>query len=260
MPTPSAIPATLTPMPLSAISTDDGALVVAWALSLPPQAVWAVFDDPALLSQWLGQPVECDVRPGGRLVVDHGEGYLSRSAVTEAKAPHRLAMTWAFPGEPESQIDIDLRPSGGATVMELAHHGLNDLIGSYCPGWITHLTFLEAAVVGVPLPMASFWQLHATFASLYIGRANGSTPMRRSAGWRRLPRESAAMDVRLIDPRDETWEIERPRFRVYFWTGRRPKSTNWSEPMCMELSSGQKTSAGTGRTPSTPALTLKALV
>lgn len=27
------------------------------------------------------------------------------------------------------------------------------------------------------------------------------------------------MDVRPIDPRDETWEIERPRFRVYFWTG-----------------------------------------
>lgn len=172
----TATTATLAPMPLSAISTDDGALVVAWALSLPAQAVWAGFDDPTLLSQWLGQPVECDVRPGGRLVVDHGEGYLSRSAVTEAKEPHRLAMTWAFPEEPESRIDIELRPSSGGTVVELAHHGLGDLIGSYGTGWITHLTFLEAAVAGVPLPTSSFWKLHATFESLYIGRTNGSPP------------------------------------------------------------------------------------
>lgn len=27
------------------------------------------------------------------------------------------------------------------------------------------------------------------------------------------------MDAQLIDPRDEAWEITRPRFRVYFWTG-----------------------------------------
>jgi hypothetical protein len=27
-----------------------------------------------------------------------------------------------------------------------------------------------------------------------------------------------AMDIRPIDPRDETWQIVRPRFRVYFWT------------------------------------------
>lgn len=56
--------------------------------------------------------------------------------------------------------------------MRLAHHGLGDLVGSYGPGWITHLTFLEAAVVGAPIPTSHFWKLHATFQSLCTGRTN----------------------------------------------------------------------------------------
>lgn len=173
-----AVTARLVAMPLSMISTDGGTLVVAWSFSVPAQAVWAGFDDPAVLSQWLGKPIECDVRPGGKLVVDHGEGYLSRSAVTEAKEPDRLVMTWEFPDEPESQITIEFRPLDTGTVVELVHHGLGDLIGSYAPGWVTHLTFLEAAVAGVPIPTSQFWALHATFESLYTrGRATGSTPV-----------------------------------------------------------------------------------
>lgn len=85
------------------------------------------------LSLWLGQCIECDVRSDGRLVVDHGDGYLCRSVVTEAHEPHRLAMTWEFPDEPESRIGIELRPSVAGTVVELAHHGLGDLVGSYGP-------------------------------------------------------------------------------------------------------------------------------
>lgn len=160
-------------MPLSTVSTDDGGLVVVWSLSAPARAVWGGFDDPAMLSQWLGQSIECDVRPGGSLVVDHGEGYLSRSAVTEAEQPHRLAMTWKFPDEPESRIAVEFRPSDAGTVVSLEHHGLGDLVGSYGPGWITHLTFLEAAVAGVPIPTSQFWTLHATIESLYTGRTDG---------------------------------------------------------------------------------------
>lgn len=167
-------------MPLSAISIDDGALVVVWEFSLPAEAVWAGFVDPTLLSQWLGQSIECDVRPGGRLVIDHGEGYLSRSVVTVATEPHRLAMTWDFPEEPESRIGIELRSSEAGTLLELAHQGLGDLVGSYGPGWVTHLTFLEAAAAGVPIPMSHFWKLHGTFQSLYARPTDGSTLWRVS--------------------------------------------------------------------------------
>lgn len=161
-------------MPLSSISVDDDAVAVAWSLSVPVHAAWAGLSDPAVLSLWLGQCIECDVRSNGRLVVDHGDGYLCRSVVTEAHEPHRLAMTWEFPDEPESRIGIELRPSAAGTMVELAHHGLGDLVGSYGPGWITHLTFLEAALAGVPIPASQFWNLHATFESLHAGRNSGS--------------------------------------------------------------------------------------
>lgn len=154
-------------MPLSKISTDDGALAVAWSLPVPAQAVWAGFSDPALLPQWLGQAIDCDVRPGGRLVVDHGDGYLSRSDVIEAEEPHRLVMTWEFPDEPESRVGVELRPSDAGTLVHLGHHGLGELVGTYGPGWITHLTFLEAAVAGVPIHSSQFWKLHATFKALF---------------------------------------------------------------------------------------------
>ncbi|NYF98815.1 SRPBCC domain-containing protein [Janibacter cremeus] len=163
-------------MPLSSISVDDDAVAVAWSLSVPVHAAWAGLSDPAVLSLWLGQCIECDVRSDGRLVVDHGDGYVCRSVVTEADEPHRLAMTWEFPDEPESRIGIELRPSAAGTVVELAHHGLGDLVGPYGPGWITHLTFLEAALADVPIPAPQFWNLHTTFESLHAGRNSGSSP------------------------------------------------------------------------------------
>ncbi|TJY64044.1 hypothetical protein E4J89_19055 [Arthrobacter sp. CAU 1506] len=27
------------------------------------------------------------------------------------------------------------------------------------------------------------------------------------------------MDTTTVDPRDQTWEVDRPRYRVYFWAG-----------------------------------------
>lgn len=27
------------------------------------------------------------------------------------------------------------------------------------------------------------------------------------------------LDVKVVDPRDQSWEIDEPRYRVYFWAG-----------------------------------------
>lgn len=152
-------------MPLSTIACDDDAVVLAWRLALPAERVWSAFR-PTLLPQWLGRPVECDVRPGGALVVDHGEGYLSRSEVVEADEPRRLVLTWEFPDEPRSRLCLDLRPDDVGTVVELRHDGLGELARSYSVGWATHLTFLEAALGGVPIALSQFWELHATLTTL----------------------------------------------------------------------------------------------
>lgn len=154
-------------MPLSSVSSRDGALVVAWSFNLPVEAVWSGLTDPATLRLWLGNPVECDIRSGGRLIIDHGEGYLSRSEVTEVEAPGQLRMTWEFPDEPQSRIAVEVRKSGAGSVATLFHHELGPLVNSYHLGWMTHLTFLEAAAEGAPMPTSQFWNLYATFESVH---------------------------------------------------------------------------------------------
>jgi uncharacterized protein YndB with AHSA1/START domain len=156
-------------MSLSALSLNNDALIVSWLFQAPIETVWSGLTDPVRQSRWLGTAVESDIRPGGILVIDHGEGYLCRSNVTEVAAPHRLAMTWEFPDEPRSRIAVALHESDNGTAAELTHTGLEDLAPSYGPGWTTHLTYLEAAVQGDTIPPSQFWKLHATFTALHNG-------------------------------------------------------------------------------------------
>lgn len=154
-------------MPLASISTFDGVVRIIWCFTAPVQTVWSGITDRSLLPQWLGQPLECDLRAGGGIIVDHGGGTLSRSVVTGLVPQQRLAMTWEFPDEPASSIGLTLSGQPGAgTTMEFSHSGLGSLVGSYVPGWITHLTYLEAALSGAPLSSSQFWPLYASFEVL----------------------------------------------------------------------------------------------
>ncbi|MDN4640793.1 SRPBCC domain-containing protein [Agreia sp. PsM10] len=153
-------------MPLSSASCSGGMVSLAWSVAVPPENVWSAWADPTMLSHWLGSAVECDIRAGGRLVVDHGEGALSRSDILDAAAPRLLVMTWEFPNEAPSRVSITLDREGYGTRLALVHQQLGDLAGPYESGWMTHLTFLEAAVEGDPLPTSQFWKLHDTFKAL----------------------------------------------------------------------------------------------
>lgn len=159
-------------MSLSALALNNGALVVSWSFQARIETVWLGLTDPVLQSRWLGTVLESDIRPGGRLVIDHGEGYLCRSNLTQVEAPHRLAMTWEFPDEPRSRVAVALHESDDSTVAELTHSELEGLAPAYGPGWTTHLTYLEAAVQGDTLPRSQFWKLHATFTALHNGRTS----------------------------------------------------------------------------------------
>ncbi len=87
----------LTSMSLSALSLNNGALVVSWSFQAPIETVWSGLTDPVLQSRWLGTAVESDIRPGGRLVIDHGEGASGSdrarrsSLVTTSVSPARQA-------------------------------------------------------------------------------------------------------------------------------------------------------------------------
>ncbi|MFT2693478.1 SRPBCC domain-containing protein [Clavibacter zhangzhiyongii] len=149
-------------MPLVAASPRPGVVWISWSFARSPDAVWSALTDPAAIARWLGDPVTCDIRPGGELVVDHGDGVRSRSDMSAAEPPHHLAMTWAFPDEPTSEVTFTIRAHDDGAVLELAHAVIADLADSYRVGWLTHLTYLEAVVDGDPLPASQFWKLHAT--------------------------------------------------------------------------------------------------
>ena len=153
-------------MSLTSVSHDSD-LAIVWSFNLPAHAVWVGISDQEMLSQWLGRALEFDLRAGGAVVVDHGGGTLSRSVVTELVQQHRLVMTWAFPAEPESRLSLRLYPTESGSTLELVHSGLRRLAEGYGPGWITHLTYLEAAVSGAPLSWSQFWPMYASFEVLY---------------------------------------------------------------------------------------------
>ncbi len=158
-------------MPLTATKAGPADLNVHWELPVTTDRAWEALTMPALLDQWLGTVIEGEVTPGADFTVAHGEGYNCISRVSAFKPNAVLRYSWLFPDEPASEVSWALSPAADSTNLRLVHRGLAELVPSYRDGWITHLTYLEAAAVGTPLSKEFFWNLHATVKSL--GRQGG---------------------------------------------------------------------------------------
>jgi uncharacterized protein YndB with AHSA1/START domain len=137
-----------------------------WRIEAPKTRVWECITDADLLSQWLGELVSGAVGVESSFVVNHGGGYCCRSTVLAWVEPCRLDFTWQFPDEPPSKVALELKEQGGITDLRLSHTALGDLAESYRDGWCVHLSYLEAAALGTPLPASMFWRLHSTVAQL----------------------------------------------------------------------------------------------
>lgn len=160
-------------MPLESFTKSDSAITVMWTLDMEPAGVWEKLTDAQNLAAWLGAHRAGAFHPGSRLRVDHSEGYLSESEILSVEPPHRLSMTWVFPDEPASRISITITATdpveiatNPAAKLHLEHCDLGDLVHSYLPGWVTHLSYFEASLTGHPLPPQSFWPLYASFDRL----------------------------------------------------------------------------------------------
>lgn len=136
-------------------------------MAAPVDTVWRCLTDPSMLVQWLGEAATAEpVAAGSRLVVDHGDGYLCSSTVLEVDPGALLAITWKFPDEPETAVTVRLAAEDGGCRLLLSHAGLGELTESYAVGWLVHLSYLEAAALGAPLPTSQFWNLHSTMVQL----------------------------------------------------------------------------------------------
>jgi uncharacterized protein YndB with AHSA1/START domain len=127
--------------------------------------LWSALTEPARLARWLAR-VEGDLRVGGDFVVyfdDVDPDQQSRGTVRDCRPTDHLQVTWLFPDEEESQVTVDLYPSGdGATVLVLDHRRLPDYAAAgYGAGWQTYLEQLDTEVGGPAHALAwdSRWAL-----------------------------------------------------------------------------------------------------
>lgn len=153
-------------MPLNSLQATNSLLRLEWTVAVPPTRTWGLLTEETYLKQWLGKLEQGTVSPEGSFDVDHGDGYKCSSSVLGFATGRTLRYTWKFPDEPTTEVSWELSPVSEGTKLKLDHSGLSDLIDSYRDGWPVHLTYLEAAALGTPLPSTMFWNLHSTFARL----------------------------------------------------------------------------------------------
>lgn len=130
----------------------------------PPERVFDAWTDPALLRRWWAalqgwetSIAEVDLRPEGRYRLTMrdpaaGTEYTVGGEYVEIRRPERLAYTWTWEGAAEimsgsesTLVEVDFRPDGEGTVVELTHtrfadDRIRDLHGE---GWTGCLDNLE---------------------------------------------------------------------------------------------------------------------
>jgi uncharacterized protein YndB with AHSA1/START domain len=100
------------------------------------ERVWAVLTEPELVSAWFstGKPAEIDLRPGGIMRLNHGEGYDFPMRIVRVDPPRRLAYRWAsaYPGEDATEanstlVEFTLTQTGAGTRLRLVESGFASL-------------------------------------------------------------------------------------------------------------------------------------
>ncbi|MGY4646153.1 SRPBCC family protein [Cellulomonas sp. URHB0016] len=118
--------------------------------------LWAATTEPDRVRRWLG-PLYGDLAPGARFELRMGDDVpgADQNAVGEVLTcdpPWGFAISWAFPGEVVTRIEVRLRPDGDETVLVLEHSGLQEPAArGYGAGWHASLDLLDDALGGRPV-------------------------------------------------------------------------------------------------------------
>jgi uncharacterized protein YndB with AHSA1/START domain len=103
----------------------------------PIERVWAVLTEPAHIGVWFGQgtPTEVDLRPGGIMMLDHGENGRYPTRIEKVDPPHYFAYRWAsaFPGgtttdKNSTLVEFTLTADGDHTRLNLIESGFSSLV------------------------------------------------------------------------------------------------------------------------------------
>ena len=122
--------------------------------------LWWGLTDPEALPQWLGKLTSEKFAGGDVVTIQHAENYFCTSHILACESEQLLAMTWKFPDEELSNVQIRLTPVVDAIHLFLTHDELGDEAANYLPGWHTHLLYLEDLLLDRPRPMDKFWSTY----------------------------------------------------------------------------------------------------
>ena len=110
----------------------DGSVLVERDVTIaaPRETVWACWTDPERLVRWMGKHALLDLRPGGDIRIEYGNGAVMLGSVLEVGAPERLVFSWGWedptevvrPGE--SRVEVTLTEVPRGTRVLVRHLGL----------------------------------------------------------------------------------------------------------------------------------------
>jgi len=101
------------------------------------ERVWAVLTEPEHVGRWFGQgkPTQLDLRPGGVMVLDHGEYGTFLTRIEQVDPPRYFSYRWAsaYPGEEATErnstlVEFTLTPEGQRTRLRLVESGFASLV------------------------------------------------------------------------------------------------------------------------------------
>jgi uncharacterized protein YndB with AHSA1/START domain len=145
----------LSDAPLGEVTTTADALQVVFTrrYRAPVEKVWAALTTPERLADWFAA-AEVDLRVGGSLTLDWGNGNKGVFPITVCEPPRSLAWQWQLGGR-KTLVRFDLAPDAGGTKLTLTHSGLDPHGGpgsGVRAGWHAHLEGLPEAIEGRATP------------------------------------------------------------------------------------------------------------
>ncbi|MFB4317037.1 SRPBCC family protein [Actinomadura sp. 21ATH] len=104
------------------------------SIAAPVGRVWEVITEPGHVGAWFGaagKPAELDeLRPGGRMVVDHGEDGVFPMRIVAVEPPRAFSYRWApgFPGAEVTEdnstlVEFTLLDEGVGTLLRIVETG-----------------------------------------------------------------------------------------------------------------------------------------
>jgi uncharacterized protein YndB with AHSA1/START domain len=106
-------------------------------IAAPIERVWDVLTEPAHVGVWFGSgtPIEMDLRPGGVMVLDHGEHGNYRTLIVNVDPPRAFSYRWAagYPGvvaneDNSTLVEFTLESAADGTLLRVVESGFDTLV------------------------------------------------------------------------------------------------------------------------------------